>query len=537
MRVYFQVFGNNLSDYIFRCKDYGQYISELIQYAKEGIMLLETIEVGKEPLFFVIVTNFIRLSGLEVHASYILIESLIHVLLLLAAYIIVKNITKNKIIALICLIILGNSLVNNLALDSLFSRQNLANFYLLFWCMSMVLVSRKSTSSFFVVGIFLAWSLISHRVGLMFVTMTIVLLFGYNLYKKNQDNIKILFYTSIIGIILATPILWISIPSLYSYITAYIDRYIKIMNWTQEYLDVSSLSLSQWVSLLHDSGYTPIIDYAFSLGFLLAIFLAGIKFNIIKWINSKKYLTILTMGLLVVAYETTNMIFWNRIIILADMLIIVLVSVTMWKIFPNKLYRILIINIGFCLLLTMYAPLTITGLGNVKNRVLNIKTDASISFIKNNIDPENSFLIGDHCVSEFGAQIGYKTSINFGNLTVWWQTEKMQNGGSSFEELGWRSNILARSLFAKNYMIGQLKGQDLYIPLGPYFEYKSQKYMDLIKKNDPRFFSADYIKLIYTSPDPTTYIRYIFKVDTSKLTYFDDVNYFDRTLANTPIPK
>lgn len=38
--------------YIVMCVDFGQYLNDALRYSKEGIILLNTIEVSKEPWFF-----------------------------------------------------------------------------------------------------------------------------------------------------------------------------------------------------------------------------------------------------------------------------------------------------------------------------------------------------------------------------------------------------------------------------------------------------------------------------------------------------
>lgn len=537
MFVYFGVLSEWTENYIFRCKDFWQYNSEIQEYSKEKVKLLDTMEVWKEPLLFLIISNFIRIANLSASDGHILIAALIQFLTILWIHITIRRETKSNIIWWSTSLIFGLSYVSNIALDSLFTRQALSNLFILLLIASLSIIKlwKLSIQKCIFLSIILAWCFISHKIAFVFSILWLTSLMIYYSLKgwgrKNHDLFIVLFCT----IVVAGPILYIFVTSFLTYFHEYMIKYMNIKSGEQEIIWKFSVNLSEWVSILpvNKNWTSAFINYFYSQSFLIFLLISRIRLIFLKiYRESPHTLIFLLIG---ISYTSVQIAFTNRVIIFTNIMIIIYIWLLFKSIFNNKLSRILWIILIIILWTITLSPKTITWSTHLTHRRINIKNDGSVAFIKERISPEKSFFVWNHCLNEFIAQIGYKSSLNFWNLTIWKEKEKRKMGESTFEELGGRSDVMASTLFANKFVISPLKNKDIYIIIWPYFGVKHQNLIKKFRKY-PNLFLNEYIELIYSNPDPTWYVTYIFKVDKTKLTYFDDINYFDRTMNNIISP-
>ncbi len=537
--IYTSRMHEGLENYLFRCHDFGQYISESEDYSREWIELLRTMETGKEPFLFLIISSFKRLTGHNIQTSYIVTDIVIHTLTILFWYIMVLRLTKRKILWIMFIILMGTSLVDAVWLNKLFSRQALSNFFLLGLCASYTIAltaKEKNIKQVILVGIFFWWAFISHRISLVFASISILLIWLYDIHRKRYQNLKMLFLWVLFWLILTAPYLTIFIWNFIEYLMLKFNNYLSINNGSKEFINSSSLDKSLWVAIIdwNNDNLSALWNFIQNQWFLLIGMIAGIK-NILtfgqKEENTHQSLFFLSILIISTLYISTSLSFSNRVVLTFNLLLLIWIIIYFFSMQKNKYTVIIVFNLICVLWLSMAAPITISWEKTMARRAFKADLDASISFMRTNINPEGSFLLGPHCMNEFGLQLWYETALNFSNLTLWQQKKKVAEGQINFEQLSWQSAALSYSLFENNFMIEQLENQKLYILFGPYFWEKQKREIKKIKDKDPYYFSQDYIKLIYQNPDPAWYLTYIFEVDETKLVYFADQNYFNRIIG------
>ncbi len=161
-----------VNNFIIGCGDFGQYISETKDYLQEWVKLLHVMEVGKEPLFFLITSTYWRTTGLDAKESFIIMLLILKILIILWAYCIILNNTKNKVLSIAFSLLLCLSVVDS---KGGFARQTLANFYIIFLCFSWILLEKKMKWGKVVMIFFLSWCFLAHKISFLYWSLAILI--------------------------------------------------------------------------------------------------------------------------------------------------------------------------------------------------------------------------------------------------------------------------------------------------------------------------------------------------------------------------
>lgn len=513
-----------LDNFFMWCGDFGQYVSETRDYLMEGVKLIEIMEVGKEPLLFIITSTLGRVTWLGAKESYVIIFSVIKILIVLTSCAIMMRKKQTWFWSMIFWVILCLTIVDS---SSGFGRQTLANMYIILFILGALVQKNINLRSGFIISIFLACCFLSHKIALLYTGVVLFYLTIKFLYYKNWLEFKKILLILVCAIILWLPFISIGLASVYEFISDYIQKYIKIKSGTQEILNSGSIDISKGVSLVPWSSPYPIINYIGFQWFLCILALASLK-KIFNQNSSNKYSEIIHVFFFITVIHTLfDISFSNRMVLFLNLLI----AVENWI---NGLFTqsrwIKIFTLSTVFFLCAYASFSKNfEVHSIKKLARRIDNDVSVKFFQENISSKKSLIISDHCGSEFAEQMNYTSYINYINLTYWNEKEQIKLWKTSFGNFSWQLNIFMKSIFQKNFAPSLLKDTDLFIIFWPNFV---NKYRQQIIKKDPYFINSENVELIYANPDPNNLISYIYKVKNENLIYFDEVNYLDRTLGN-----
>lgn len=513
-----------IDKYFMGCGDFWQYISETNDYLKEWIKLIDTMEVGKEPLLFLITSSFGRIAWLWGKASFIIIFfGVIKSLIVFVSYTIMFRRKQTRLLSMVFGIILWLTVVDS---RNGFWRQALANMYIILFILWTLIPKNINFKMGFVISIFLSCCFLSHKIAFLYTGLILLYLTIKFLIRKNWIELKKISLILIWAVILGIPFLYVMTGSFFWYMTNYIEKYIKINNGTQEVLNPGSTDISQGVSLVPWSGFHPIIDYIIFQWFLCIIVLVNFKKMLKRTPNTYEEI-ILIFLLLTVVHTSFAISFSNRMVLLLNLLFAIEIGINGVP-FQNKWIKIFTISSVF--FLCAYASFGISfEINTTKKLARQIENDPSVTFFKENISPRNSFIISDQCWSAFAEEMYYKSFINYLNMTYWNEQEFKRSWKSSFGEFYWQVAIFMESVFQKNFAPASFKGKELYIIFWPRFV---NKYNQLVRKKDPYFYNSKNVDLIYSNSDQNVLINYIFRIKNENLVYFDEINYLDRTLGN-----
>lgn len=519
--VFISAFLNWIENYIFRCGDFGQYVSEVRDYSIEGIRLIDTMEAGKEPLLFIIISSLNRVAGFNSSQWYIIIFLLAKVLILLWTFLISKSITKSNGTALAICIILGLSIIDSRAW---YVRQTLANMYLILLSFVFCLKLETSKAKWLPQMIILTGCLIAHKISFLYSLAWLSVIFLLSILKGDHALRNRTFYLIWLSFLLGLPYLYLFLWNFIDYMYEYTIRYWAIVTKSVEIVNWWSLNLSEWTAVIPGVHWRTLFNLFYYQPFLLLLPITILK-KLFQLKDQKNNFTLAILTISII-HISLNIAFSNRMVILSNILIIISISFLS----GNRRRKTLLLSLLVCLSAVSSLPLNLLGTGMLKNYATNVKNDPGTIFIKENINKEKSFFISDHCGTEYITQLGYKWYLNISQLTIYKQKELEAKWEATFEDWSGRINILTRSIFEKKFVPSKLKDMDLYIIYWPNFGSENQSQVKKIKNRDPQFFDNNHIELIYENLDKNSYINYIFKVDWNKLVYFDDVNYLDRTL-------
>lgn len=531
MRIYYETLLSNPADFIIRCKDLGQYLSEINDYSQPWISLPETIEVDKEPLLFIFLSTLINVWEYTKYSWMYLWSSIIYCLTLISGALVAKRVTKvmKNIITLIVILISWTGYLLNSGLDSLVTRQLMWNMFLIiliFYLLTLD-ISKKDLKKTAIWGLFLMWAYLSHRVLGIISYLLMLTLFSGDFVKNKK-----LFQSNFFQIIMCSLI----IGGGYFYMWAddimiTISNYSQKIFWWLNYTDASSLDKNLGISLFTWAGTTfnlPILEF-FSFEWYLLIWLIGLW-----WFNFHKKYKILIIGFVLTGiYISNNIAFSVRMQLTFEVLTIIILSV---GIMLNKKYKLFIILFSMLIFLLNFINIskrTLTWEVWLTNRVKNISADPSVNYLKMNIPLKKTFIFGTHCANEFGTQLWYKTPINFSNLTIWKEREKIDNGELPWWVYSGMSKAMRKNIFTNPYLYKKFEWYELYLIEGKYFGANDfSRLVQDIRQGGSKYLNQKHIKLIYDSWREDTYIRYIFKIYSDEIKYFDARNYFSKTLID-----
>lgn len=152
-----------------------------------------------------------------------------------------------------------------------------------------------------------------------------------------------------------------------------------------------------------------------------------------------------------------------------------------------------------------------------------IAKDSSISFIETNFQPGSDiFLTPNRCDSEILTQLYYLTSENLGNDTLKWINDTWEKDILSY---AFAKVIAERNyntlIFGRPYLHEIFKWKQVYIF---FWRYTNQSVVNSLKNRSHPIFKVPYISLLYEDPQAKI-VRYIFKLDISKMNFFDNGYY------------
>lgn len=522
MKSYFSIVISGLDSYLVKCGDFWQYLGQAQKYAEDRIYLLDTIETWSEPWLFLITSSLQRIIWIEVWVDLLITTWAIHILTGLFIYIITSKIF-GKLNGLISILIFTSIYLTNTAFVSGTTRLNLVNLFLVLYAWAWTLRSRNKIWIYVIEAIFFGAAIMAHRTGIMILILLIGLILTLDIFKKDWPSFKKTIIISTTGALLAWPYLFMQFGDILYTLTWYLDRITKVTPEWSYFQQKSKIEDSQWFSLFSYSQTTtelPFLHYLKYQSFILFILISKIK-RVISKIGNKNISYLL---IILITYISTKLFFSVRL--LATFEIFAIIAIT-WTIYlqKNKIFKIIIIMFILTLWILSLSPKTI-----LSSKTVEIRNDPSISFIKNNINPIKSYLIGWFCISDVGVQMGYITANNWINAPLWRgsDTYKNQEEGLQYYTMVLISTTLSESLATKPYVHEVLKWKDIYILIGPW---TSKEEIWKYKMRNKNHFKSPYMDLIYENTSNDSYIKYIFKVKGETLNYFDTTDYLHQTLT------
>ena len=95
------------------------------------------------------------------------------------------------------------------------------------------------------------------------------------------------------------------------------------------------------------------------------------------------------------------------------------------------------------------------------------------------------------------------------------------------------SKAMRKNIFTNPYLYKKFEWYELYLIEGKYFGANDfSRLVQDIRQGGSKYLNQKHIKLIYDSWREDTYIRYIFKIYSDEIKYFDARNYFSKTLID-----
>lgn len=522
---YIFAIGNNWTDYLVFCADFWQYITEGRKYSQEWIFLKEIIEVWKEPLLFIITSNLDRILWLKTEISLVLMSLLIQLLIILSIYIGSRRINGKNAITIIVTLFISNAYLTNASLVYLVSRQILANQILILLFVIPYIYKQWEQKWLLISGILIAALSMAHRMGILFLWLYFIFVIISNLVKANFQKTKKNVLIILLWLLLSVPYSILQIGDILLSIQWYLWN-----NSAQSF--ISELEVFQnnnvlntgWSFLVNaNTSEIPIIHYI-KYGWLYILLLIWWMNWLKQCLKIEEHKAVLTMFFIIIIYTSSYLIFWIRVLATLEIFLILVLSIIYQKskILQNlsKIYPLIIIY--FIIILCQWIT--------IKSRTVNVGGDPSIKFITQRIKKENSFLIGNYCVSDLASQLGYENpnTLSYAPLA----NRKIKNNITSNINLHYyavleMSKTLMNSVWQKPYVHEILKDKDLYIL---FWYWTPNATMQQFYSKTHIYLNSPYVELIYQHNKYEGYVKYIFKVKKEHIQYFDTMNYLNKNL-------
>lgn len=520
---YIRPIQNGWSNFIVLCADFWQYLTEAQKYSKNGVYLKEIIEVGKEPLLFVITSTLERLSGLKSEISLVIVSILAQILTVLAIYVWIYRTTKRRLTAILGLTLVSTAYLNNVSLVYLISRQILANSLLIIFFVFSLYVFHKNRTWYLVMSILVAAISMSHRMWILFIGIYFIYIFIKSLIHTDFEKIKKNLTIIGLSLIISWPYNFLQIGDILLSIQWYLWK-----NPEQSFISgletfQANISTAGWSFLINgNTTDIPLVHYLKNQWLYLLIFFSSIS-AFKKLLKNKGVEEIVSIFLIILIYTSFNLIFWVRILTTLEIFLILILCLTV----HNKVWKNIL---RLTPLIAIYGIVFISQNIINKPRTIEINNDPSIVFIQKTIDREASFFIGSYCVSDLASQLNYQNANTLAYAPLANRSVIPKDTTSinlHYYAVLEMSKILMDSIGQKPYIHEMLKDKDLYILF--WYGTPDATMKQLYNKTHP-YFKSPYLELIYSHKNYQGYMRYIFKVKTQHMQYFDTLNYLKKNL-------
>lgn len=515
---YFPAIMDGFNNFIVRCADFGQYLSEAQKYSRDGQFLIDIASVGEEPGLFLIVSSLERIAWIIPNIGLIMLPLLLQILLVMAMYIGVRNTTNKKTVGILIVILTCTAYLTNTSLTYLVSRQILANCFLLITFVFLEHEKIKNKSQIFTCGVLLAGSYLWHRIGLMFWVIILSSCFLYALIMKNKFWIKKYFLCLLISFLLCFPYLFLQFWDIIYSLQWYTNRVPSewLADWAKGYIPGWS-----FFTYRGDTTELPLFHYFKNQPWMILLAAWWLKW-IIRLI--KKNITMGLAFLITTSYISLKLIFWVRILATFEIFLLFFIGYTYFFQFRQKKW-LLIITVFTCAILGLInlVPKSIKA-----SRITNIQNDSSILFIKNNIPKKKSFLMWEYCVADIASQLGYTGANNLVSAPIWKHKERELNWEIQYYTAVSLSDILVSSVWVKPYLHNVFKNLDIYLMFRNSMSKKAD--IDKLLLGTHSYFNSPYLEIIYVDRSKRSQILYMFHLKNNQITYFDTPNYAQKNL-------
>lgn len=505
-REYISAINGWFHNYFLNCGDFWQYAYEAKTFF-DTKYIYKILQVGKEPGYFLSVVTVGKIIWTSPSLSMFIVDFLCRFISLFLIWNITIKISNKNLYGIIALLISATIYLFSVTYVQLISRQLFSTYLLL--AASFVHFSGKSSKKLFLTSIFLSMSFMAHRFGGILIFFSIFISnLSYYFFNKiiNIYNIKVLFFV----ILFASPYVYLLL-SYYLY-----DGYLS-----QEMFLGQDFSVEyKW-----DLGYSyfvnswtikdlPILHYfRFQSIYLLLVVsqLSHLKFL------KKDYLFI-NIFFAILFYTFLRVTFSVRSLVSFEIFLIPFIALSLLYV-KSRLYKLFIVFSLFALWI-----FGVSGKSSVLliNKV--IPRDSGMQFLTTTLDIEKSILLtSNFCTSEMLSQLMYKTGINLWNDNLVRNYETTQHDDIlSYNESLW--------IMIKNYNSLMLGGpylhtlfswDDVYIVL---WRYTNVQVLSSIQSWNHPILSAPFSALLYSDPKGK-HIKYIFKLDTKLMTFFNNWYY------------
>lgn len=516
-RDYIAAMYNWSEKYLFSCTDFGQYITDTESYNTEGISLQNTVEVGREPGFFLITSTLQRVIQINNSDVLILATGLVYVLTILMWLCFIRRTDKREWIWILSIILFGLAFIEVHAFTFQNSRQLLGNLFLYNLIYLLIFFPKK----IYVNGIILWGALLAHRLSML---AALVIIFSTGVYFFFFDKKKFTLTIKILVIWLFT-----TLPNLYLNLWSFIDTFLWYKDiWTWKSTGVGESSARKtntllwwsWITRSSSGEENPLFLYIKLVPVIFAISISQIWKNIIlkkKWI----YMPLIMATIYCLIHIGGKVIFANRVLITFEWFLIVILVCSIGGIFTKQAKSILV---G---ILIIYCFILIKSDGNAISRktIFYAENDASIRFLKSqkNID---SYYFGSHCTSDLLWQLGLPSAYNFIKTPVINVQKEDEINYYTFADISYKSGL---ELVDQPYVHDILKWKNIYVVFSE--KLWDKKEVTNFKKKIQNYIVNKDVKIIFKGSGDET-ISYVLEINQEKVLYYDTLNYFRKNRKN-----
>lgn len=507
-REYIIAINQDFWNFILSCWDFGQYSFEAFTYFQQNF-IINVLVPDKEPGIFLLTTILTHMALLSSSESLLLVTFVSHFILLFIIASVGRKITWKNLYWAIGILVAITIFQLSYVYLQLISRQLFSTMCLLLASFFYFFAQRKM-QGIFLVALLLSMSFISHRSGGIIAFGALI--FGLFFYVINYRKINYSYFITGFFIILMTlPFIYFLLK--YAFIVGsskediFLSELLKlqnnVFNWGFSYLASSS-----------NVNAIPIVHYFLYQPFYL-IFVCAHLLYMLTYLKNKNLLFI-NIFLTLSVYSLIKVTFSIRSLVSFEIFLIPIIALAFY-INKNKLFKLLIF-FSFVLIWIYWVsgrmPITF-------NKV--IAKDSSILFIENNFKPgKDIFLSPNRCDSEILTQLYYLTSENLGNDTLKWINDTWEKDILSY---AFAKVIAERNyntlISGRPYLHEIFRWKEVYIF---FWRYTNQFVINSFKNRTHPIFQVPYISLVYENPQSKV-VRYIFKLDISKMNFFDNGYY------------
>lgn len=507
-REYISAINEGFWNFILTCGDFGQYSYEALTYFRQKF-IFNILVPDKEPGIFLVTTILTHIIWLSSSVSLLLVTFISQFISLFVIWSLGRKLTWRKLYWIIGILVAVTAFQLSYVYLQLISRQLFSTTFLLL-ASNIYFFSQKTIPRIFLISLFLSMSFISHRFGGIIALGAIIFWLSFRAIKFHKVN-----YSYLITIFI---IILMTLPFIY-----FLWKYAFIVNnskgdiFLSELLNFKKNTFNWGFSYLASSSEineVPLVHYFFYQPFYL-IFVCAHLLRLVKYLK-KWNLLFIDIFLMLLIYSLIKVTFSIRSLVSFEIFLIPIIALSFY-LNKNKLYKLLI----FFLFVLIWIYWVSWRIPMTFNKV--ILKDSSISYIQTNFEPGNDiFLSLNRCDSEILTQLFYLTSENLGNDNLDWINYI------------WEKDILsyafAKVIAQRNYntlISGRPYLHEIFRWKGVYiffWKYTNQLVINSLKNRSHPIFQVPYFSLVYEDPQAKI-VRYIFKLDISKMNFFDNGYY------------